>query len=213
MKRDRQVESIRQAYPKLAITSVAFGEGGQNNDVVVVNEEWIFRFPRYLEALERLEVETAILQGIEAYVSLEIPEPVYVALEGREIGEAFTGYRRLPGEPLWRETFQTIEDEWTVLRLAGQLGGFLLALHRVPVEEAIEPALQAIGAALPQADTYEECADIYERMQWKLFPQMRPDARRWAAEHFKQFLGDGASFEYEPVLKHGDFGPSNILYD
>lgn len=213
MKRDRQVESIRQAYPELTITSVAFGDGGQNNDVVVVNEEWIFRFPRYLEALERLEVETAILQGIEAYVSLEVPAPVYVALEGQEIGEAFMGYRRLPGEPFRRETFRAIEDERTELQLAGQLGGFLRELHGVPVAEAIDPALRAMGAALPRADTYEECADIYERMQWKLFPQMRPDARRWVAEHFEQFLGDGASFEYEPMLKHGDFGPSNILYD
>ncbi len=62
-------------------------------------------------------------------------------------------------------------------------------------------------------DTYKECADIYARMRAKLFPHMRPDARTWAAGHFEAYLGDARNFAYPPALKHGDFGPSNILYD
>ena len=62
-------------------------------------------------------------------------------------------------------------------------------------------------------DTYEESAGIYARIQEKLFGYMRPDARAWAAGHFEGFLTDASNFQYEPVLKHGDFGPSNILFD
>lgn len=40
---------------------------------------------------------------------------------------------------------------------------------------------------------------------------MRPDAR--AARLFESFLADERAFAYEPVLKHGDFGPSNILFE
>ena len=46
-----------------------------------------------------------------------------------------------------------------------------------------------------------------------LFETMRPDARAWAADHFEKFLHDERNFMYQPVLKHGDFGPSNILFD
>jgi aminoglycoside 2''-phosphotransferase len=70
-----------------------------------------------------------------------------------------------------------------------------------------------IGRRLPAHDTYAESADIYARIQEKLFGHMRPDARAWAAGHFEGFLDDVSNFKYEPVLKHGDFGPSNILFD
>ncbi|NIV40422.1 MAG: phosphotransferase, partial [Anaerolineae bacterium] len=47
----------------------------------------------------------------------------------------------------------------------------------------------------------------------KLFGFMRSDARSWAAGHFEDFLSDEDNFRYQPVLKHSDFGPSNILFD
>jgi aminoglycoside 2''-phosphotransferase len=75
----------------------------------------------------------------------------------------------------------------------------------VPVEELqVELALH---------DTHEESADIYARIREKLFGFMRRDARAWAAGHFQGFLSDADSFRYQPVLKHSDFGPSNILFD
>ena len=71
----------------------------------------------------------------------------------------------------------------------------------------------SVGGKLPVHDTYRESADIYARIQEKLFGYMRTDAREWAAGHFEDFLDDVNNFTYEPVLKHGDFGPSNILFD
>ena len=215
-KKEHFVESIRRAYPALPITAVELNEQGQNNDVLVVDGVWIFRFPRYAQALERLEIEAAILAAVEPYITLEIPVPVYLALEGREVGTAFLGYRRIEGEPLWRETYEALEHALeraaTLDRLAGQLAGFLRELHGVPVAE-VAAAMAAAGHELHRDDTYEVCADLYRRMGEKLFPHMRPDARDWAADHFETFLDRPANFEYEPVLKHGDFGTSNILID
>ena len=124
----------------------------------------------------------------------------------KTVGEAFVGYRLIPGEPLWRKTFRMIDDKEVVKRLAGQVAAFLQALHGVAVEEVV-------GSELPVHDTYEENADIYTRIREKLFGYMRPDARAWAAGHFESFLGDMRNLPYKPVLKHGDFGPSNILFD
>ena len=42
---------------------------------------------------------------------------------------------------------------------------------------------------------------------------MRLDTRQAVEAHFEGFLGDSASFSFQPVLKHGDYGLSNILYD
>ena len=42
---------------------------------------------------------------------------------------------------------------------------------------------------------------------------MRPDARAWVRHHFEAFLNAPCLHAFRPALRHGDFGPSNILYD
>ena len=76
-------QSICAAYPDLRIASVEFNSNGQNNDVVVVNGELILRFPKYAGALKRLRIKTAILTGIQGHVSLPVPSPAFVNIEGQ----------------------------------------------------------------------------------------------------------------------------------
>lgn len=200
------LQNIRRAYPDLPISSVSFNDQGQYNDVLVVNAELIFRFPKYAHGLESLQIEAAILAGIQDYVPLAVPRPAFNNLQNQAVGEAFLGYRLIPGEPLWRETLRAIDDDATLDALAAQLAGFLRALHGVPFE-------QASACQLPVADTRQECLDVYTRVREKLFSHMRPDARRWVSQHFETFLDDARNFDYRPVLKHGDFGTSNIVFD
>jgi aminoglycoside 2''-phosphotransferase len=200
------LHSFRQAYPDYPLETVEFNQQGQNNDVLVVNGSLILRFPRYSQGIQDLQVETAILGAIRPYLSLEIPDPQFVHLQGQPPGQAFVGYPRIPGAPLWRETLRAIPDPAIVERLAQQLGQFLMSLHSLP-------AAQLVPAALPLVDTWAAYHNLYSRIVEKLFPSMRPDARQAVAAHFEAFLGDPGSFTFQPVLKHGDFGPSNLLYD
>ena len=201
---DAYLQSIRAACPELDVVSAEFNAQGQNSDVVLVNGELIFRFPKYPHVLENLKTETAILEGVRGRLPLAVPDPIYANLE-KAVGQAFAGYRLIPGEPLWRDTFGALEGQEVVRGLADQVAGFLKALHSVRVEEW--------GIELPLHDTHGESAGIYARIREKLFGFMRPDAQAWAVEHFERFLDDASNFAYEPVLKHGDFGPSNILFD
>lgn len=200
------LRSIQDTYPDFRVTSAVLNDYGQYNDVLIVNKEFTFRFPKVTSALERLSTETSILTGIQDYVSLDIPVPTFVRQGGRSIGKAFLGYRMIPGEPLWRETFGAVRNDETLDALATQLSSFLRELHHVPFGEAI-------SCELPAFDSHEEWVDIYTRIRDKLFVCMRPDAREWATNHFEAFLSDASNFEYAPVFKHGDFGPSNILFD
>jgi aminoglycoside 2''-phosphotransferase len=199
------LETIRSTYPDLTITTVERRDEGQNSDVLIANGELVFRFPRYAHVLENLRTEVAILTGIRRHVTLEVPSPSYLALEGRPLGEAYVGYRRIPGEPLWRETFRGIRDPGTLDRLAAQLGGFLRELHGVPPE--------AIGCPLPLYDTHQEWLDLYARIKGKLYAYMRADARRAVSLHFETFLRNAGKELYDPFLRHGDIGTSNILFD
>ena len=201
---EQTLRSVRAAYPDLAIVSVEPG-GGQNSDVLLVNGgALVFRFPRYEHVLGRMRVEAAVLSGLQGRLPLPVPVPLYVHLEA-PVGEAFLGYRCLPGEPLRRAALKDL-PRGTVDRLAEQLARFLQALHGVPYWKAID-------VPLARRETRADTADLYARLRHKVWPLMEPEVRARAATHFETFLGEPAHFAHDPALRHGDFGASNILFD
>jgi len=105
------LHQVQEAYPGDWIFSSELSTGGQNSDVLIINGDLVFRFPKYAHVLEQLEHEVTILKAIEGRVPLEIPVPSYVSLEGKQVGQAFVGYRMIPGHPLWREPYQAIQDQ------------------------------------------------------------------------------------------------------
>ena len=42
---------------------------------------------------------------------------------------------------------------------------------------------------------------------------MRSSTQAWTSNHFEAFLNKPELFNYKPCLRHGDFGPGNILHD
>ncbi len=62
-------QRIRDLYPDLQAQSVRFNDDGQNNDVLIINEEIVFRFPKYASAIQQMEIETAIVH--ESMVSYD----------------------------------------------------------------------------------------------------------------------------------------------
>lgn len=338
------LEIIRAAYPDLVIRKHVFNNTGQNNDVLIVNDDTVFRFPRTAHGARQLRVEAAVLSYLQARVTLQVPNPIYLSLgqgagaaapttsgppprgpsggtpaaggsdEGRppawwqkpsaagsgqnlgvqltswqrplglrarlggraratarpapapedrpglrgadgklpwergiftdglpwgqgrgERGRvrasaagpgtgrpgaagpgagaadssprgAFIGYRWIPGEPLWRDLLLTIDDPRVVQGWAEQLGRFLQELHDAPLEGEL-------AVLLPRYDSRARWADFYARVQAKVFPYMRRDARTEVARSFEGYLADPANFQHPLTLVHGDFGPGNILID
>lgn len=200
------LQSLVDTYPQLTLCSVRFNSSGQNNDVLIINETFIFRFPKHPHAIKQLEIETAILTEIQDKITLDIPNPTFKNLEFLTVGKTFIGYQLISGEPLWHERLYNIHDNKIIDGLAAQLANFLKELHSVPITKAL-------ARELPVYDLRDEWANLYARVQEKLFPHMRPNARDWVVSHFETFLSNPGNFKYSPVLKHGDFGTSNILFD
>jgi aminoglycoside 2''-phosphotransferase len=114
------------------------------------------------------------------------------------------GYALLPGEPLWDEDLDAL-DEADRRQIALQLAGFLHALHTLP-PVTFSPALHA-------RDEAQFWAGLFAAFRDELYPLMRPAARGEV-----DALGDAILIELErtplvPALIHGDFGGGNILYD
>ena len=205
-RRQLYVERVREVCSDLSIERASLAIGLQNNDVLVVNDELVFRFPKHDEGVTRLKVEAAILTGVQGYFSaVKVPDPIYMSLSPR-VGQAFIGYRMIQGEIATNDDFKSFDSEKTGEAVASQLATFLKELHAVPVDSAV-------AVDLPVIDSYSEWLDMYARTRENLFHHMRPDAQKRIADHFEAFLMDGTNFEREPALRHGDFGTGNIVVD
>ena len=199
------IARIRAAYPGLAVESARLHTtDGQFSDIVFVNEALVFRFPRFASVVAPLATETAALRAFQGRLPLPIPDPLYAAVDEAP-GQAFMGYRLLPGVPLTRDAFIAISDDLKRDYIASQLGGFLQMLHTL--------APSVLDVSLSLQDTRDEWDEMFTRFQRHLFPHMRPAARMDIARRFETFLGDDANFGYPHVIRHGDFGTANILHD
>ena len=197
------IDAIQAAYPEFVVETAVFNEEGQYNHVLLVNDTTIFRFPRFADGVEQLALETKILTAVQPYLPLPVPNPIYSQFQNPEIGQAFMGYHLIPGEPLLPPALAKIADKTVV---AAQIARFLQALHTIPIRELIDEPL-------PVSDTKEEWWDVYGRIQTKLFPYMRLDACKSIAHHFESVLEDPTQYQFEPVLRHGDFGTGNLLHN
>jgi aminoglycoside 2''-phosphotransferase len=205
VRRTNAIASIHAAYPELRIERLRLNDEGQSNDVLIVNDDLIFRFPRDDEGIANLATEAALLGLLRPFATLPIPEPTYTSFTPRAVGQVFVGYRMLPGEPLWRETVAAITDPATVQRLATQLAAFLRALHRIPAD--------AVTDVLPPADWRQLWRDLREQIRAVLFPHVSNAIQERITATFAAFFDDSHDFAFTPAVIHGDFGTGNLLWD
>src|SRR3954451_16067281 len=88
---------IKADQPALRVTSARINSDGMMNDVVVVNDELVFRFAKNDHAKSLLAYETQLLQIIERSVTVPVPHIRYC-------NDTYMHYRFVPGAPLYRHT-------------------------------------------------------------------------------------------------------------
>ena len=203
-KRQQYQESIAAACPELTVHTAALYRSGQNNDLLLVNDELLFRFPQYPQGIAAQRRELAVLNAVRPQLPLTTPHFIYHNLGDADVGRAFVGYRKLPGESLWTEMLAQSDDDRVIDRLATELASFMQTLHAIPP--------QTIDYPLEPSETQAGWSEIFARIRQVVYPHLTADARRWTTSQFVSFLENADHFAFANVLRHGDFGTSNILY-
>ncbi|HEU5235758.1 MAG TPA: phosphotransferase, partial [Pyrinomonadaceae bacterium] len=185
---------IREIAPEIGIDprtltreSLSLNQEGLLNDIVIVNNELVFRFPKADYAFKQLKDEAGILRLLQNHITLQIPAPIY---ESNDV----LAYRLIPGEALRRDLLLRLPES-DQQAIADQLAQFLKELHNVPVAEA--------DFEIPPADAlmkHEGWLRVYERIRQKVVPLLLPHLREWMTEHFESYLADKNNFEYELKL-------------
>jgi aminoglycoside 2''-phosphotransferase len=198
---DSYMQRIREICPDLSVRSAIFNAEGLCNDVVIINDELVFRFSKDESASNNLTREINILRLLKNNTTVNVPAPFYESHD-------CIAYRLIPGEALRRDLIMKL-DEDSMQSVANQLATFHKELHGVPVDRLRDLNIPIADALME----FEGFVKLYEQIEEKVFPCMLPHAREWARNHFESFLIDERNFEYEAKLIHGDLGPYHVMYD
>ena len=194
-------ERIRRLAPEVSVSSLTINREGLLNDVVVVNGDLVFRFPKHEYGFKHLKDEARILRLLQDYITLDIPSPLYES-------DDCLGYRLIPGETLRRDVLLRL-PEGDQQAMADQLAQFLKELHGLPVK-------QITDFEMPMADAlmkYDGWVRAYESIREEVFPLLMRHVREWVTEHFESHLAERGNFEYELKMVDTDIPPYHILFD
>ena len=139
-------------------TAIVEIDVGYDFEVAIVDDDWVFRFPRRAGVEEALEVEVVLLPALAPALPVAVPSFEHISRE-----PLFVGYRLIRGEPL-------VDED------ADGVRAFLEALH------AFDPA----GLPVERPDWVEayrnQCAE-FERLVLPGFDKDRhPEAKSLFAE-------------------------------
>ena len=198
-------KAIARCFPQLQMHTCRPILDGWSSLVLEVNDELIFRFPRRPEIVPGLEKEMALLPQLAPALPVAVPRFEFIGRGGLGADWPFVGYRKIAGRPLTNALLAAAPAD----RLARHLAQVLSALHRFPVERAVQ---LRVPPASPQ-DWRQEYQRLYAWTQAQAFPLLEPTVRSKAAALWEGFLGDEANFQFQPVLIHRDLGGEHILCD
>jgi aminoglycoside phosphotransferase (APT) family kinase protein len=159
---------IGDQFPELELRSLSLLGEGWDTTVWLVDDEWVFRFPRRSYPVAGLQYEIAYLPRLAPLLPLPIPNPTLVGRASPAFRWPFYGAPFLPG----RELADARLDDEARAALARPLGEFLRTLHAAELdgELPVDP-VQRADMAFRVPRTIDRLAELERLGLWKA-PQM-----------------------------------------
>ena len=199
---ERAAFELRGLYPEL--DAGALTVAAHTSDELALNGAGLHaRFPRSETAAEQLALQAALLPHLRGFLSPAVPLFERRGEPSREWPHGWYAAPQVPGKPM---RAAVINDD-NIERLVRGLAQFLFELHQFPL-----PRARSRGLAPPRA--WRESA---ERLSRDSAAALRPllrfsehaRIRRW----WRAFLGDEASWSFEPAVIHGGLREEQLLLD
>ena len=150
---------IETQFPQLAPISITLLGQGWDNTAYLINQQYVFRFPRREIALTLLQHENSVLPLIANSVSLAVPVPIYQGVAAGDYPWPFAGYRMLVGETADRLALSDAQRTMNVSTIAK----FLRQLHNIELNPLYDAGIPHdvvgrldLGVRVPQTIEYLE---------------------------------------------------------
>jgi aminoglycoside 2''-phosphotransferase len=203
---ETSIALLQRCFPQIVVESALPITQGWDSFVLVVNDEWIFRFPMREDVEERFQREIRLLPVLERVLSTPIPHFDCIGHgDTAEYPYTFVGYRKLGGRPLDDERI----SQTRLSAFAPALAAFLSELHRFPVEQARKLGAEDGTPVQWRKDYRERYLDLRKRV----FPLLDAELCMKSERLWEGFLDTETNFTFESVFIHGDLNCEHILCD
>jgi aminoglycoside phosphotransferase (APT) family kinase protein len=123
------VKKLLVSQLNIQVESLELIGEGFDNLAYLVNNEFVFRFPRRAFGVTCMESEIAMLPYIAKHLTFEITAPQFIGAPSEAYPYPFAGYHLINGQALCDARKPRIDD----LVFARIIGGWLKQLHSIPV--------------------------------------------------------------------------------
>ncbi len=180
--------------PQLVPVSAAPLGEGWDYSTFLVNEHWVFRFPKRNQSARALKREMATLESIaDLAATLPIPRYEYRVDRSSAFPTAYGGYAYIAGTPL-------LDAEGVDARLIGkELGPFLARLHATPTVSQRNARVR---------DDLIDWIPDFQRELTEAAPGMPPHIHAACAALLER---PPPAFDGETAFTHADLGAEHIL--
>jgi aminoglycoside phosphotransferase (APT) family kinase protein len=190
---------VREQFPEVGGAIRQIGEGWDHT-VWLVDEEWVFRFPRRSVVVPGMENELATLPRLAPLLPLPVPVPTFVGRPSEMFPWPFFGHSLVPGREL---AYAALDDDGRA-GLARPLAEFLRSLHAVEldVDLPVDPNHRAeMNVRVPRAREY--LSEVERLRLWR------------APQVVHQVLEDaeGLPASEQSAVVHGDLHLRHLLVD
>lgn len=196
------LQKIKETFPNLKISTIRANTDGLINDVLIVNEDLVFRLPRNSDWGRKLFTnEIKIIELARKHVEIPLPEFEYKA-------DDLAVYRYIKGDALRREDILKLTKAGQE-RIAREIAVFLKQFHEIPQFELEQHKIA-------QSDVNrgrETWLKLFKNVEKELFPLMMPHVRESVCEHFAPILRNENFMDYPSRLINGDIVPYHIIFD
>jgi aminoglycoside phosphotransferase (APT) family kinase protein len=188
---------VGHQFPELRQLAIEFVAEGWDNEVFLVGDEWIFRFPKRASVVPWMEREIKLMPKVEAVIGVPVPRFEKVGHADLGFPYPFVGYRRLPGIQVDQAT------AFDRASLAKSLGAALTRLH------LMDPSLVPSAPQQPGGDPeMPSGVPSWDEVLSFVPNGLRAEARSCANKEVPE-----PYFTGPPRVHHSDICPDHILVD
>lgn len=170
------------------------------NDVFIINDQYIFRFPRTELTRQHLKYEIDLLNYLKSIVTIQIPYYTFIANN-----KEFAGYNIIPGKLLSPALFKTLNRK-NKEKVVDELINFVNTFHSIRKDEFVKFKPGKREDFIPIEERIE--ADLEK----KLFPKLSKEDVNTITDFYKEakkYIQDVQN----TCPTHGDLYAYNVIWN
>jgi aminoglycoside phosphotransferase (APT) family kinase protein len=200
MTSDLATSLIKSQFPHIRIQTIEEIGEGFDNTIFLVDNMYIFRFPRREIAVHLLKSECIVLPKLVKILPISISEPLFYGKKSKEYPWIFIGYKYIKGSVPQHLTTTNRE------KMIRPLADFLKSLHQVPTEGLVQVGfpydeLERLDIRKRKPRLLENIKKLKEQEDDALFQQVE----KYALTLKPTLIPD------KKVITHGDLHIRNLI--